>query len=117
MPIYEYQCKACNDREEVIQNFSDAPLTRCTKCGGEMKKLHSSPAIQFKGSGFYKTDYASPSSKSDSSKGDSSKSESKGDSSKGDSKGESSKPESKSSETKSDSSATTSTKSDSKSSD
>ncbi len=113
MPIYEYQCKECNDREEVIQKISDAPLTQCAKCGGEMKKLHSSPAIQFKGSGFYKTDYASPSSKSDTSKGESSK----GDSSKSDSKGESSKSESKSSETKSESTAATSTKSDSKSSD
>ena len=117
MPIYEYQCKACNDRQEIIQNFSDAPLTQCAKCGGEMKKLLSSPAIQFKGSGFYKTDYASgsSSSKSDSSKGDSSK----GDSGTGDSaKSEPSKSESKSSETKSESSsASTSTKSDSKSSD
>lgn len=58
MPIYEYQCKECSDRHEIIQNISDAPLTHCPKCGGEMKKLISSPAIQFKGSGFYKTDYA-----------------------------------------------------------
>ena len=64
MPIYEYQCKQCNEREEIIQNFSDAPATQCPKCGGELKKLLSSPAIQFKGSGFYKTDYASPSSSS-----------------------------------------------------
>jgi putative FmdB family regulatory protein len=62
MPIYEYQCKQCNDRHEIIQRFSDDPLTHCPKCGGEMKKLVSSPAIQFKGSGFYKTDYASSSS-------------------------------------------------------
>ena len=59
MPIYEYQCNDCNEREELIQSFSDAPLTECPKCGGAMKKLFSSPAIQFKGSGFYKTDYAS----------------------------------------------------------
>ena len=62
MPIYEYQCNACNERHEIIQNISDAPLTHCPKCGGEMKKLMSSPAIQFKGSGFYKTDYPSASS-------------------------------------------------------
>ena len=62
MPIYEYQCKQCNERHEIIQRFSDAPLTHCPSCGGEMKKLISSPAIQFKGSGFYKTDYASSSS-------------------------------------------------------
>ena len=71
MPIYEYQCKQCGERHEIIQKFSDAPLTHCPQCGGEMKKLFSSPAIQFKGSGFYKTDYSS------SSKPSQSKSESK----------------------------------------
>ena len=59
MPIYEYQCNQCNERHEIIQKFSDTPLEHCPKCGGEMKKLISSPAIQFKGSGFYKTDYSS----------------------------------------------------------
>ena len=68
MPIYEYQCKQCNERHEIIQRFSDAPLERCPKCGGDMKKLFSSPAIQFKGSGFYKTDYASSGSSSSASK-------------------------------------------------
>ena len=62
MPIYEYQCNQCKERHEIIQSISDAPLTHCPKCGGEMKKLMSAPAIQFKGSGFYKTDYASSSS-------------------------------------------------------
>jgi putative FmdB family regulatory protein len=66
MPIYEYQCKQCNERHEIIQRFSDAPVTHCPTCGGEMKKLFSSPAIQFKGSGFYKNDYASSSSSSSS---------------------------------------------------
>jgi putative FmdB family regulatory protein len=83
MPIYEYQCKQCNERHEIIQKFSDAPLTHCPKCGSEMKKLFSSPAIQFKGSGFYKTDYASSgsgSSKSDSKSEKSEKSETKGES-------------------------------------
>lgn len=61
MPIYEYQCTQCSERHEVIQKFSDAPLSHCPSCGGDMKKLPSSPAIQFKGSGFYKTDYASTS--------------------------------------------------------
>lgn len=64
MPIYEYQCRQCNERHEIIQKLSDDPLTHCPKCGGEMKKLISSPAIQFKGSGFYKTDYSSGSSSS-----------------------------------------------------
>lgn len=63
MPIYEYLCSQCNERHEIIQKISDDPLTHCPKCGGEMKKLISSPAIQFKGSGFYKTDYASSGSK------------------------------------------------------
>jgi putative FmdB family regulatory protein len=63
MPIYEYQCNECKERHEIIQRISDAPLTHCPKCGGEMRKLISSPAIQFKGSGFYKTDYASSGSK------------------------------------------------------
>lgn len=62
MPIYEYQCTACNERHEIIHRFSDAPATHCPKCGGDLKKLISSPAIQFKGSGFYKTDYPSSSS-------------------------------------------------------
>lgn len=76
MPIYEYQCSQCKERHEVIQRFSDAPLSHCPSCGGEMKKLPSSPAIQFKGSGFYKTDYASGSTSTKSE----SKSESKSDS-------------------------------------
>ena len=58
MPLYEYQCQKCGERVEIIQKFSDPPYTHCPKCGGDMKKLISSPAIQFKGSGFYKTDYA-----------------------------------------------------------
>jgi putative FmdB family regulatory protein len=57
MPLYEYECQACGHRFEVIQKFSDAPLSVCPKCGGALEKLLSSPAIQFKGSGFYLTDY------------------------------------------------------------
>lgn len=59
MPLYEYQCVQCNERTEIIQKISDPPYTHCPKCGGDMKKLFSAPAIQFKGSGWYKTDYAS----------------------------------------------------------
>jgi putative FmdB family regulatory protein len=59
MPIYEYHCATCNERMEMIQKISDPPFTHCPKCSGELRKLISSPAIQFKGSGFYKTDYAS----------------------------------------------------------
>ena len=58
MPLYEYQCDACAHRFEVIQKYSDAPIDICPKCGGTVAKLLSSPAIQFKGSGWYITDYA-----------------------------------------------------------
>jgi putative FmdB family regulatory protein len=57
MPLYEYECNACAHRFEVIQKYSDAPIDLCPKCGGAVSKLFSSPAIQFKGSGFYLTDY------------------------------------------------------------
>ena len=59
MPLYEYECDACGKRLEVIRKFSDPPLEVCKECGkGPIHKLLSSPAIQFKGSGFYITDYA-----------------------------------------------------------
>ncbi|HLI29808.1 MAG TPA: FmdB family zinc ribbon protein [Terriglobia bacterium] len=58
MPLYEYQCKDCGAIVEKIQKFSDAPLRKCEKCGGKLERLLSSPTIQFKGSGFYITDYA-----------------------------------------------------------
>lgn len=76
MPLYEYKCESCGELVEVIQKHSDPPYQHCPKCGGEMKKLMSAPAIQFKGSGFYKTDYPSKSSGSTESSGgsDSSKS-------------------------------------------
>jgi len=57
MPLYEYQCDVCDHRFEVIQKFSDPHIDTCPTCGGEVHKLFSSPAIQFKGSGFYITDY------------------------------------------------------------
>ena len=58
MPLYEYECDACGQRFEVIQKFSDITEV-CRKCGkGPVRRLMSSPAIQFKGSGFYITDYA-----------------------------------------------------------
>ena len=59
MPLYEYQCEACGKRFEVIRKFSDPPLDVCTLCGkGPIQRLQSSPAIQFKGTGWYITDYA-----------------------------------------------------------
>ena len=57
MPLYEYQCESCAKRFERIQKFSDPPIETCPSCGSHVKKLLSSPAIQFKGSGFYITDY------------------------------------------------------------
>lgn len=58
MPLYEYQCKSCHTKTERIQKFSDPPLTVCPHCGGEMEQLLSAPAVQFKGAGWYVTDYA-----------------------------------------------------------
>ena len=58
MPLYEYACDSCGARFERIQKFSDPPASTCPTCGGPVQKLISSPAIQFKGSGFYITDYA-----------------------------------------------------------
>src|SRR5436190_18397548 len=59
MPLYEYECDACGRRFELIQRFSDRLPEKCSLCGsGPVRKLFSSPAIQFKGSGWYITDYA-----------------------------------------------------------
>ena len=58
MPIYEFRCNKCGNQIEVIQKFADKKPTRCKKCGGRLEKLVSSPAIQFKGEGWYVTDYA-----------------------------------------------------------
>lgn len=58
MPLYEYQCKKCKHRFEKIQKFSDRLLKKCPECGGPLEKLLSAPAVQFKGSGWYVTDYA-----------------------------------------------------------
>lgn len=62
MPIYEYECKKCRHRFERIQKFSDKPVTRCPECGGKVEQLLHAPAVQFKGSGWYVTDYARKSS-------------------------------------------------------
>jgi putative FmdB family regulatory protein len=58
MPLYEYQCENCGEKFEAIQKFADAPLTEHEKCGGPVNRLISAPALQFKGSGWYITDYA-----------------------------------------------------------
>ena len=79
MPIYEYECKKCAHRFEVIQKVSDAPLKKCEKCKGKAERLISSPAIQFKGSGWYVTDYARKGSGSDRERESSSESSSSSD--------------------------------------
>ena len=58
MPLYEYQCKKCKHRFEKIQKFSDKMLKKCPECGGPIEQMVSAPAVQFKGSGWYVTDYA-----------------------------------------------------------
>jgi len=105
MPLYEYECEACCQRFELIRKFSDPPVEVCTLCGkGPVNRLFSSPAIQFKGSGFYITDYAK--------KGEGGK----GEGGKEGSKGEGSKTESTSETTKSyGASASTGTKTETKS--
>jgi putative FmdB family regulatory protein len=65
MPLYEYQCESCAHRFERIQKYSDPLIETCPVCGGRVKKLLSSPAIQFKGSGWYVTDYAKKPASSD----------------------------------------------------
>jgi putative FmdB family regulatory protein len=57
MPLYEYHCRQCDQTFEVMQKFSDSPLTVHAGCGGEVERLLSPPALQFKGSGWYVTDY------------------------------------------------------------
>ena len=89
MPLYEYHCRRCGKNFEVMQKFSDEPLAVHDECGGELEKLLSPPALQFKGTGWYITDYArgggsngkeGKSGKTESSGSDSAKSESKTDS-------------------------------------
>ena len=64
MPIYEYQCKKCHHRFEKIRKFSDPHLKKCPECGGALEQVISAPAVQFKGSGWYVTDYAKKSASS-----------------------------------------------------
>ena len=82
MPLYEYECERCGKRFELIRKFSDPPVETCFSCGGPVRKLLSSPAIHFKGTGWYITDYArknAPSSDGGKAKnGEAAKSETKG---------------------------------------
>jgi putative FmdB family regulatory protein len=56
MPTYQYACNACEEQFEVVQSFSDEPITVCPVCGGEVRKVYATVGVVFKGSGFYKTD-------------------------------------------------------------
>jgi len=58
MPIYEYECTECGSHEEIIQKFSDKPVTKCSRCSGKLQKLISQSAFHLKGSGWYVTDYS-----------------------------------------------------------
>ena len=69
MPLYEYECKKCHHRFEKIQKFSDRMVRKCPDCGGPVEQMISAPAVQFKGSGWYVTDYAKKSSAQSSSDG------------------------------------------------
>ena len=87
MPIYEYKCADCDERVEKMRKISDAPLTVCENCGGKLEKQMSLSGFQFKGAGWYVTDYASK--KGDSSTEKSEKTESKPEKSEKSSKNES----------------------------
>jgi len=58
MQLYEYRCSSCGEVVEILQRSGDAPPAECVRCGGAMLKIVSAPAIKFKGSGWYVTDYA-----------------------------------------------------------
>ena len=77
MPTYEYACRDCGSHLEVVQSFSDDPLTECPTCSGSLRKVFGSIGITFKGSGFYKTDSRSSSSSAKSTNGEASKTETK----------------------------------------
>ena len=62
MPLYEYECKKCGHRFEKIQLYSDKMVKKCPECGGQVEQMISAPAVQFKGSGWYVTDYPKKSS-------------------------------------------------------
>jgi putative FmdB family regulatory protein len=85
VPLYEYQCLKCGKRTEKIENVSGPHLKKCPHCGGKIERLLTAPAIQFKGSGWYVTDYAGKSSAKDGAKADAASSEKKEPSETGDS--------------------------------
>jgi len=116
MPLYEYRCSKCGDVFEVLQKFADAPLTVHEGCGGLVERLISTSGFNFKGSGWYVTDYAkggnSPKKDSDGDSSKTSDSKAKTESKSSESKSESKSTESKSSETKTETKPPSTTKKD-----
>jgi putative FmdB family regulatory protein len=101
MPIYEFECQKCKSHMEVLQKVSAKPPSKCGKCGGRLERVASAPAIQFKGSGWYVTDYAAKATKSDKSESESTTGNDKsaaGDDKKADKKTKESSPANKTSE-------------------
>jgi putative FmdB family regulatory protein len=113
MPLYEYECKKCHHRFEKIQKFSDKMVKKCPECGGPVAQMISAPAVQFKGSGWYVTDYAKKSSSQGSSGSGESGSKDSGDKDK--KEGKSKSDSAKSDGSKSDGSKSESSKSESSS--
>jgi putative FmdB family regulatory protein len=86
MPLYEYECGACGHRFEIIQKFSDGPPEACPKCRqGRLQRMQSSPAFQFKGTGWYVTDYAGKGKPGEKTGGESKPADGKSDGASGDS--------------------------------
>ncbi len=117
MPLYEYECKKCHQRFERIQKFSDPHVTKCPKCRGPIEQVISAPAVQFKGSGWYVTDYAKKSSTGSASSSSNSDSSSDKDSKAKSDDSSKSESSSKSDSSKSDSSKSESSKADNSKSD
>ena len=116
MPLYEYKCQSCGEVFETIQKFSDTPITVHEKCGGQVERLISTSALQFKGSGWYVNDYGKGNSKEPKPKTEGKNGEGKsGDSKSGDSKADKSNGSSSSSSESSGKSETSSTKTESSS--
>src|SRR5437879_2367186 len=114
MPLYEYKCGSCGEVFEIIQKFSDTPLTVHEKCGGAVERLISTSALQFKGSGWYVNDYGKGNSKDPKTKSDSANGDHKSDGAKRDKDSKSTASSDSSSKSETSSKPDTSSKSDSK---
>ncbi|MEM1249059.1 MAG: FmdB family zinc ribbon protein [Acidobacteriota bacterium] len=86
MPLYEYECRDCEETMEILQSHGERPKRKCPSCGGRLQKVISAPAFQFKGTGWYVTDYADKKPGKTDSEGSSTKQEKKSESAKSDTK-------------------------------